>query len=215
MRRAIRKTLIGFSFCALGATGVLAAGALAAGVPRPGQACTAKNAAAYKRAHLICVNGHLKKRPTPASPAPAAPAPVTTTTPTTTEAPVPMPISGHYSGTTQQGYPIAFDARPDLKNLTNIVGGAVDETCSPSRAFQFYGFETGGFDYPISGSGVFTLNGGTKSDSGGVNSSTKIKVVANFDGTTAHGTYAVTSTFTDQGTSYACEASVTWTASHS
>jgi hypothetical protein len=127
-----------------------------------------------------------------------------------------MPVSGHYAGTTQQGYNLAFDVQPDLKNLTNIVGGPVDETCNPTRAFQFFGFETGGFDYPISSAtGTFTLNGGTKSNSGGVDSSTKIKVVANFDGTAAHGTYEVTSTFTDQGAGYTCQAAVTWTATHS
>ena len=102
--------------------------------------------------------------------------------------------------------------RADGKNLTNIVGGAVDETCTPSRTWTFPGFETGGFDYPVSSAGTFHLNGGSRNTDTGISSSTKITMSASWDGGQAQGTYAVTSTFTDQGTSYACAGSVAWTA---
>jgi len=212
--------------CALATAGVLTAAALASTPPakscRPGsaaaaclkvgQACAAKNGAAYRKAGFHCVAGRLRKL-APSKTTTARPPATTTTaeTTTTTEAPS-LPPAGHYAGTTGQGHSIAFDVRADGKNLTNIVGGAVDETCTPSRTWTFPGFETGGFDYPVSSAGTFHLNGGNRNTDAGISSSTKITMSARWDGGQAQGTYAVTTAFTDQGTSYACEGSVAWTA---
>jgi len=125
-------------------------GSAAAACLKVGQACAAKKGAAYRKAGFHCVAGRLRKL-APSKTTTARPPATTTTaeTTTTTEAPS-LPPAGHYAGTTGQGHSIAFDVRADGKNLTNIVGGAVDETCTPSRTWTFPGFETGGFDYPVS-----------------------------------------------------------------
>jgi len=226
VQASLRRIRVGLVACAAATAGVLTAAALASTPPakkcRPGsaaaaclkvgQACAAKKGAAYRKAGFHCVAGRLRKL-APSKTTTARPPATTTTaeTTTTTEAPS-LPPAGHYAGTTGQGHSIAFDVRADGKNLTNIVGGAVDETCTPSRTWTFPGFETGGFDYPVSSAGTFHLNGGSRNTDAGISSSTKITMSASWDGGQAQGTYAVTSTFTDQGTSYACAGSVAWTA---
>jgi hypothetical protein len=126
-----------------------------------------------------------------------------------------VPLPGHYQGTTSQGYAFGFDVAADVANVTNIVTGPVDETCTPSRTFTWLGLDAGSAGFPIS-VGVFQLNGGSRVVDRGISSSSKISIVGQLDGSQAQGTYRVTSTFTDQGTAYSCDnGSVTWTATHS
>ena len=133
-----------------------------------------------------------------------------------------MPRAGHYAGTTNQGHPISFDVRPDLKNLTLIVGGAVDETCTPAHAWTYPGYETGGFDYEIAGGGkAFFLPSGAGQHK---HHRRELHLLLHENHNVCdvererrdvHGTYDVTTTFTDQGVKYSCSGSTTWTATHS
>jgi hypothetical protein len=185
-----------------------------------GDRCAVRNRAAYRKVGLDCVAGRVVRKAaartvTTTKTVPTT-EPTTTTAPTTTTIGDDFPLAGHYQGTTSQGRPLSFDVQADRRNLTNIIGGGVVETCTPSHEFNFEGFETGAFDFPVGSDGSWHLNGGnTRDNHSGLTSSTKIVMTAHFSaGGHAEGTYDVTSSVTDAGTSYSCTGSATWTALH-
>jgi len=189
--------------CALFATGVAAA------KPGPGQACVAKKNAVYKKSGLRCVNGHLQRIAAP-------PHPTTTEDPVTTPAPTQIvAAAGHYTGRTSQGYSVSFDVQPDIKNLTNIVGGQIDQTCTPAGTWSFPGFATGGYDYPMGTTFTWRLpNGaGSRVEQNGVVSHTQIKMTAEWsDPSHASGSYTIHTSF--DGKPDTCDTEVVFSVSH-
>jgi hypothetical protein len=182
-----------------------------------GDKCAVRNRAAYRRVGLDCVAGRVRKAaPRPTTTKPPTTEPATTTAPTITTIGDDFPLAGHYQGVTSQGRPLAFDVKDDRKNLTNIVGGAVVETCNPAHEYTFFGFETGSYDFPVGPDGSWHLNGGARTDNNaGITAGNKIVMSARFSaGGHVEGTYDVVSSVTDAGVSYSCSGSVTWTGSH-
>ena len=172
---------------------------------RVGQACAARYQTAYKKYGFTCAKGHLRKR---SAPTPKPPAPAPTPTP-----PPPAP-PGHYKGTTSQNEVFEFDVTASGDRVQNFTTGQINEGCNPPAHLSGGNF-TGGTG-PISADGTFNFDFDYTSTVSGVPSKGHFTLTGRFNGTTATGTLADTTTFTYQGVAYSCgSGQQTWTATKS